>query len=112
MTPRQLSMARAAIRCSMDQLSNAIGISKQAISAFERGDESRISLDTEGRIEQWFVNQCVYFGPGDSVSYGIDRYGKDQNLIWALLGILGDHGLMPASSDIVERMHDLEPKSK
>lgn len=109
MTPRQLSMARAAIGASLEIVGNAVGVSKQAISYFEKGDTARISEETENKIHDWMTERNVYFGPGDSVSYGVNRYESDQRMIWALIQALGDAGIMPASDELLQRMKDLEP---
>lgn len=110
MRPRQLSMARAAIGVSMAELGKAVGVSKQAISLFEKGDTGRISDETEFKIYDWMSDRDVYFGPGDSVSYGVNRYENDQRMIWALIQVLGEAGLMPASDELLRRMKELEPK--
>jgi transcriptional regulator with XRE-family HTH domain len=100
-TPAQLRMARAALDLTTRQLGEAVGLSAMAVSRYERGDLSVISVATEQRLTVWFTEQRVFFGPADGVCLTQNAFAQERWLGMACYQLLRDHGILPSSTDLL-----------
>ena len=100
-TPAQLRMARAALDLTTRQLGAVLGLSAQAISRYERGDRSVMSVDTAERVMAWFTAQHVFFGPADGVCLRQNVFAQERWWGLACYQLLKEHGILPSSSDLL-----------
>lgn len=102
MTPEQLRMARAYLQLTTRQLGEKLQVSAMAISRFERGDETVLSVATANNMEKWFADQRIYFGPKDGVCIGSNVFASDRWYSTALFKLLDEAGIHPSSTDLIE----------
>lgn len=100
-TPDQMRMARAALRLSTRAFGQALGLSAVAVSRYERGDESAISVATARRIAEWFEKQRVFFGPKDGVCIGEDVFSQDRWYTRGLFQLLKERDAIPSSTELI-----------
>jgi transcriptional regulator with XRE-family HTH domain len=100
-TPAQLRMARAALDLTTRQMGEAVGLSAMAISRYEKGDLSVMSVATALRMRDWLLDQRVFFGPADGVCLGQNAFAQERWLGLACYQFLRDHGIVPSSSDLL-----------
>jgi len=100
-TPAQLRMARAALDLTTRQLGEAIGLSAMAVSRYERGDLSVMSVATAQRLAAWFTERRVFFGPADGVCLRQNAFAQERWLGLACYQLLRDHNILPSSSDLL-----------
>ena len=101
-TPEQFRMARAAVSLTTKQLGDELGISAMAVSRFERGDESVISLATARKAELFFREHQVFFGPKHGVCIGQDVFAQQRWMATAFAKLLEEAGITPSSTDLIE----------
>lgn len=101
-TPAQLRMARAALSMTMREAATWLDLSAMAISRFERGDESVISVATAKRIAEWFQTRRVYFGPKDGVCIDSDAFAQERWYAAGLFQLLKERDAVPSSTELIE----------
>ncbi len=101
MTPEQLRMGRAALKMTTRELAAAVGLSHTAIANFERGDESTMSVATAKRLESWFIDRRVFFGPKHGVCLDSDVFATERWYSTALFKLLDEAGINPSSSELI-----------
>jgi transcriptional regulator with XRE-family HTH domain len=102
LTPRQLRMARAALDLSLHRLGQCVGKSDMALSRYENGDLSAMSVQTVLEIEAFFTTAGVYFGPKDGVCYGQNVFHQERWLGLACYQMLKEAGIAPSSRDLLD----------
>ena len=102
LTPCQLRMARAALHVSLRTLGASLGLSGMALSRYENGDCSAISVATALDIEAFFVAQGIFFGPKDGVCVGTNIFQSERWLGLACYQMLKDHGISPTSRQLLD----------
>jgi len=101
MTPEQLRMGRAALKMTTREIGAAVGLSHTAIANFERGDESTMSVATAKRLEAWFIDRRVFFGPKHGVCLDSDVFAAERWYSTALFKLLDEAGIHPSSSELI-----------
>ena len=76
-------------------------MSGNAISRYERGDESVMSLKTLCKAQEFFYKYKVYFGPKDGICIGDDVFSQYRWYSSAYYNLLKIHGIQPSSIDII-----------
>lgn len=100
MTPVQARMCRAAMAISLRDLAKVMGVSAQALGRYEHGDDS-IGALTAQRLEQYYREQRIYCGPGQSVSVDQDALAQERFLVIAYVQLLHEAGVHPTSGDLL-----------
>lgn len=90
------------------ELGAELGISAMAVSRFERGDETIISLATAKRAEEWFQNRQVFFGPKNGVCFGENVFEQERKYLVAFYQILKNAGIEPSSTEIIAAMRGIK----
>jgi hypothetical protein len=72
-----------------------------AISRYEHGDTTVMSMATVTRLTAWFEAQRVYCGPRDGVCCGVNVFRSERWLGLACYQLLQDHGIQPSSADLL-----------
>jgi transcriptional regulator with XRE-family HTH domain len=103
-THYQFRMARAALGLTTRELGAELNLSAMAISRFERGNETVISVATAKHAEAWFRDHQVFFGPKDGVCLGENVFAQERRILWALYRILRLAGIESSSSEIIVAM--------
>ena len=101
-TPRQLRMARAALDLSLRDLGAALDLSAMALSRYENGDLSVMSIQTVLEIGAFFGAHGVYFGPRDGVCVGQNVFASERWLGLACYQLLKDNGISPSSRELLD----------
>jgi transcriptional regulator with XRE-family HTH domain len=100
-SPESMRMARAALQMSLRDLGFEIGVSANALSRHERGDENVISAATVIRAQNFFNERKIYFGPANGVCIGQDVFAQSRLMRASLSIILHQHGIYPSSSELI-----------
>lgn len=79
-----------------------------AVSRFERGDETVISLATAKRAEEWFQNRQVFFGPKNGVCFGENVFEQERRYLVAFYQLLRNAGIEPSSTEIIAAIRDIK----
>jgi transcriptional regulator with XRE-family HTH domain len=101
MSPESMRMARAALQMSLRDLGSELGVSANALSRYERGDENVISAATVIRAQAFFNERQIYFGPANGVCIGQDVFAQSRWSRAAMSAILHQHGIYPSSSELI-----------
>ena len=102
LTPTQLRMARAVLNLSLRALGASLGLSAMALSRYEQGDTTVLSVSTVARIQAYCQEWQVYFGPKDGVCVGTNVFLSERWLGLACYQLLQDHGIHPSSAELLE----------
>lgn len=100
-TPEQFRMARAVLNLTTRALGKELGISAMAVSRFESGDETVISLATAKRAKEWFQDHRVFFGPKHGVCLGQDVFAQERWFSTACFKLLQEEGTQPSSTELI-----------
>lgn len=101
MSPVQCRMARAALRCSLEDVASHVGVSKMALSNYERIGNG-IGHATAMRLTAWFASQRIYCGPGNSISINQRPIEQERFFVIAAMQLLADNGIYPSSGELLE----------
>lgn len=96
-----MRMARAAMKLTTREAGEALGLSAMAVSRYEKGDESVISVATAKRITEWFEGNRIFFGPKDGVCIGQDVFREARWWSSALFQLLRENNIKPSSADVI-----------
>ena len=102
LTPIQLRMARAALALSTRALGEQLGVSAMALSRYENGDTAVMSVQTVQRLEVYFHEHRLFFGPKDGVCVGENVFASERWLGLACYQLLKDRGVQLSSRDLLE----------
>jgi transcriptional regulator with XRE-family HTH domain len=105
LTPTQLRMARAALHLTTRDLGKRVQVSAMAVSRYENGDTGVMSVETVMRMERFFHEHRLYFGPKDGVCVGQNVFASERWLGLACYQLLKDKGIQPNSTDLLEAYH-------
>lgn len=101
MSAIQAHMARAALRLTTRALAREVGLSATAISRYERGDETALSVATAARLQNWFEQQRVFFGPKQGVCLGENVFYAERWFSLACYQLLQEASITPSSSELL-----------
>lgn len=72
-----------------------------AVSRFENGDETVISLATANRAEAWFRERRVFFGAHHGVCLDQDVFAQERWFSTACFKLLQDAKITPGSAELI-----------